>query len=531
MLKPRWLRILSFVVALAVLWSLSGRPDSVLASYTPEDKKPPERIIRVNVSYIRHDWLLIGEKSAKILCLVSNDREITPTAGDILNSCGKDVYYTWRTSDENYYFQWLSATPSKKVVERVVPKPAVWLSLSGCEPEMPESTCRQIPMLVLSGEEQFPDQKISAIHIVRNGKETVCFKSICRLALYDTGEQGTRLEFWADSSLGDSSDTFHALVRVVPSQKKMSGGAKSWVVNVVSSQTVGLVPPGCSLVWDSLPPSAGLPDWLSTPADEQALSSQVPYTYLAANLLAQGVVKAPGCTNGGLQVDGTASQCGLEKARPALLEWQNRFDRAILDAAHRTGVPARLLKNVFARESQFWPGGILDGPLEVGFGHLTEIGSDTTFRWNQAFFKDFCPWVLDKSSCLLGYDNLAETDITRLKRALLDQADLTCRDCTGGVKPEKIDFGVRIFAETLLANCNQTGQVLSEITGRPPALLASYDELWKLTLLNYHSGVGCMMRAVQAGMKNGEPVQWNNISKYLEPVCKSSIPYIYDISK
>ena len=50
------------------------------------------------------------------------------------------------------------------------------------------------------------------------------------------------------------------------------------------------------------------------------------------------------------------SNCGMEVARDAVNIWQNQFDEIILNTAKDTGVPANLLKNLFATESQFWPG-------------------------------------------------------------------------------------------------------------------------------------------------------------------------------
>ena len=64
--------------------------------------------------------------------------------------------------------------------------------------------------------------------------------------------------------------------------------------------------------------------------------------------------------------------CGMEAARGAVTAWQNQFDGIILNVAKDTGVPAHLLKNLFAIESQFWPGRSLRN--DIGLGQLTEKG-------------------------------------------------------------------------------------------------------------------------------------------------------------
>ena len=86
------------------------------------------------------------------------------------------------------------------------------------------------------------------------------------------------------------------------------------------------------------------------------LATISPYVYLAGNLIRRGEVDALECPDAGLGENGAANACGLEKAIPEVETWQNRFDVTILEAAGETGIPARLMKNLFAHESQFWPG-------------------------------------------------------------------------------------------------------------------------------------------------------------------------------
>jgi hypothetical protein len=88
-----------------------------------------------------------------------------------------------------------------------------------------------------------------------------------------------------------------------------------------------------------------------------------------------------------------ANACG-ELARSDVIAWQNRFDDLILEVALETGVPAQLLKRLFAQESQFWPAVFQDNDFDLGLGQLTEDGADTTLLWNFSFFDQFCPLVL-----------------------------------------------------------------------------------------------------------------------------------------
>jgi hypothetical protein len=125
---------------------------------------------------------------------------------------------------------------------------------------------------------------------------------------------------------------------------------------VISSQWQGNEIATCAEIWQAFPPVGGVPDWLSTPEDPAFLASEEPYSYLAGRLIAEGVVDASSCPSGGLLSNGYADNCGLEVAMPEVIEWQNQFDDQIMDVALNSKVPAQLLKNLFALESQFWPG-------------------------------------------------------------------------------------------------------------------------------------------------------------------------------
>ena len=165
----------------------------------------------------------------------------------------------------------------------------------------------------------------------------------------------------------------------------------------------------------------GPPEWLTSPEQSAGSTVDISYYYLAGALITYGVVDASGCLDGGLQAPNIASTCGVEAARPQLVEWQNRFDGEILQASQDTGVPARLLKNVFSRESQIWPG-IYKTYKEAGLGQLTDNGADTILLWNPDFFAQFCPLVLDQSYCALGWGNLGATEQNLLRGALVTQS-------------------------------------------------------------------------------------------------------------
>ena len=91
---------------------------------------------------------------------------------------------------------------------------------------------------------------------------------------------------------------------------------------------------------EAFPGLEGPPDWLTSPASLDDLTTDTGYYYLAGALIQNGIVNAEACLDGGLQAANVATACGVEAARPYLVEWQNRFDGEILQVSSDTGVPA-----------------------------------------------------------------------------------------------------------------------------------------------------------------------------------------------
>jgi hypothetical protein len=283
-------------------------------------------------------------------------------------------------------------------------------------------------------------------------------------------------------------------------------------------------------IWGVLPPVGGPPEWLSTPTQSEMLGTQVPYSLLAANLIRGGAVDASSCNDGGLLSDGAASACGLEVARPAVNDWQNQFDEIILNVAKETSVPAHLLKNLFAIESQFWPG---ISKNDIGLGQLTEQGADTALMWNPPFAKQFCPLVMDSERCSKGYLYMGEENRAYLRLALIDAVNANCENCPLGIDLDRANFSIDVFAHTLLANCEQASQVVWNYNDQqtPSELGISYEDMWKFTLINYNAGGGCLATAFELASQNDEPLTFESVSPYLEPACQGAVEYVNQVSQ
>lgn len=531
--------LISILVACAAL--LSVAPAGFAASAPPG----PDRYKVVTVDYTAYTWLLVTFKGNHVVCKIVVDHEGKPTITETYVDCGDEITEAWIEQKpcltpanpnqcDGYYIYFLGSRPAEKEVPMELPEAAAWLSLQDCSPVSSLSTnvCEIVPQLLVTGQEPLSEYTITHVEGYINGKHFLCAAQTCLVELEPTSVKGVPIEFWVYSSYGDTSRKFTGMVRVSAATFGNPDDI-SYFVDVLSSQWTGQPLASCAETWRVLPPVGGPPAWLATPNDLSGLATNIPYNYLAANLIRQGVVDTSACSDRGLSPDGlTASACGLTAARDAVNAWQNRFDTLILDVAHSTGVPAQLLKNLFARESQFWPGVILTGG-DTGLGQITDKGADTTLLWNPSFYSQFCPLVLSGETCSSAYKDLELEQQETLRYALVQSVNATCADCPLGIDIDRANFSVTVFAHTLMANCEQAAQVVWNYNGKKTAgdLNITYDDMWKFTLVNYNAGGGCLASAFEEAAKKSEPLTFDRISLYLAPACQGAVDYVNDISK
>lgn len=533
-------RLLYVCMALSFLLTLSAPLTQKPAS--AQTTSLPERQTELVISLIEYEWWIIRWQDNQILCRLFVDHEGLPTGPEILRSCGRTVYDIWTatppcSASEGtpqecpgvYLFQ-VSSRPAEQVIPVELPLPSVWVSLVGCVPTIPDNRCPQIPQLLLTGEEPLPNETITRIYARVNGQPYSCEGDTCEIPLRPTALAGITIEFWADSSFGDSSPRYTALARVIDSGVAGTPGGGGWYVDIISTQWRGPVLESCVQTWQAFPPVGEPPEWLSTPEFPELLATDEPYQFLAGRLITRGAVDASDCPQGGVMPNGYANTCGLERARPLVQEWQNQFDEKIIEVALETGVPAQLMKNLFGQESQFWPG-VFNGLEHMGLGHITEKGADALLLWNRSFFDQFCPLVLAEGTCQRGYLGLSSEEQAILRGAVALQAKAECPECPAGIDLTHANFTIELFAQTLLANCEQVSQVVFNASNRIPGAVSTYEELWKFTLANYHAGPGCLSYAVHSAWSRGERLTWRNVASYLTPACQGVITYVDNITR
>jgi hypothetical protein len=231
--------------------------------------------------------------------------------------------------------------------------------------------------------------------------------------------------------------------------------------------------------------------WLYVPENANLLYTEEHFYFLAGQLITNNVVDTSICPSGGLMDNGYANACGMAHTLPTVIYIQNMQNESILQAWKEVGVPPVLLKQLIRRESQFWPslyntsenGSYFD---EFGLGHITSIGMQNALQWNRNLYAKACSTS--------GNENCVSD--SGIVYQFLSSLIATCDTCEYGVDPILMSRSVDILAEVVLGHCFQTEQLIYNATDWPSSLVVDYATIWKLTLMNYTSGSGCVLDAV-----------------------------------
>lgn len=261
--------------------------------------------------------------------------------------------------------------------------------------------------------------------------------------------------------------------------------------------------------------------WLYVPQNASELHTEIPYVFLAGQMISNGAVDASSCPAGGLTLDGSANACGLALTKQQVIQMQNAFDDAILQAWVDYGVPPVVLKQLFRYESQFWPGRW--GKYHYGLGHVTFFGAHTALVRR--------PDLLNKVCSITGD---CSTDINSPNfNALLTLMDAYCPTCQNKVDMPKAQASVGLVAQVVYSYCEQSSQLVFNATGLISTAILDYPTLWKLSLMDYNAGATCVFDTINAAYRHTQStVTWYDIEQFAQgDVCIQGVAYANRITE
>lgn len=394
-----------------------------------------------------------------------------------------------------------------QVVQPIVPTPAP--SELYAFIQAPEGPLAQ-PYVILAAFQDVPDASIE-IRGALNSNDFICRGSPCAVPV----PTSSIIIFRAVSSTGNTSEEVSATVRVESS-------ADGYFVFLDTVSQFASFTDSCLRFWrfEDLTD----PVWAEFVQFPYLLNTNKTLHYLVTQLIVHGIVDVGGCPAGGLSIGlDWPTGCGLERAREAMIEWQNQYDEYIWLASRDIGIPPKVLKTLIEVESQFWPGNQRFYVDEVGLGQLNQLGVDVLLRRNPALYQEVCSTVLD--DCAMPYSLMTDENQAMIRGAFINSQNAICPDCENGLDLNVAKRSISFVAQVLKANC-ETVKVITDAkrsTGYIDDLEDPYSDFWKFTLLSYHSGISCFERAVNQ-TPGGVPLDWENLSENID--CAGGVEYV-----
>jgi len=511
------------LAGISILTATMGVPQAAAkAPSGPVDQATavPPRTKTVEIQVTQFTWQLISIYDKKVVCEVVIEHDGTPDFYEALSYCPIETLWaeidlvptpkptttpapTASAIDEStlyQYFTWKYKN-SFQVSQKVsVPLLDMIVNISAPPGEVTQ------PYVILSAYEPAAGYKITGIDgIINSSVNFSCASDHCTLPIVSD----SYIEVWALSSFGDESKHITATVRV-------SGAIGAYTLTVTIGSPQVAYSDACATMW--MLPQPGATSWAAFPTLPQQLNTAQSLDILTGNLIRAGIVNTQSCPGAGLFSYGSPNGCGMDTARPAATQWQNQFDPIIWLSARSAGIPARLLKTLIQIETQFWPGTGTNTLYEFGLGQLNYLGLDTALRWDSQLFNQICNSAI--YNCAGGYAALPPDIQAQLKGALMNLVDSSCASCPGGVDLANAQASIPMLAQALRANCKQTQYIIENDSFRP----VSYDDMWRYTLVSYHSGYQCLDDAVAATRDNQQELDWENVSSHL--LCNGAQDYV-----
>lgn len=459
-------------------------------------------------------WELFRKGTRTFVCTATIEHEGTPTYFETLSYCPMSIF-AWAVTPEptgtvgagtpppprqeqiideaslfKYYkWEYKEAFEVTRKVKVSVPDMVVYLAA-------PVGYLEK-PYVIVSAYEPLTKNTVTKITgIINERTHFTCPGSRCEVPL----SADSTIEYWAETSSGESSKHNTGTARYSLTEQ-------GYLVTLDAATPVEEWTDACALKFGVDTPSSL--EWARMPLTPAKLNTFKTLHFLTGKLIINNQVDASACPSGGFLENGAPNSCAVEAARARVNAWQNQFDPAIWNASLQHGVPARLLKTIIEIESQYWPGGEQNYLYEYGLSQINYLGVDAALRWDAVLFDMVCNPV--QFNCAGGYLSMPPNQKAQLKAMVLSMLDTACIDCPNGVRLDNAAQSINILSRVLLANCEQTRYIQASVSSRPPA----YEDMWKLTLVSYHSGFGCLLTALRDTQAKNQALDWEHVSANL----------------
>jgi hypothetical protein len=367
-----------------------------------------------------------------------------------------------------------------------------------------------VPFVTLIAFQSVPDVSFE-IRGTLDSRTFVCSGSPCMVPV----PTSSIIVFSAVSSTGASSEDVSATIRV-------ELGSDGYYVFIDTVSQFSAFSDSCLRFWRFQDDTD--PTWAEFVQFPYLLNTDKTLHYLVTRLIIHGIVDVQGCPAGGLSLGlDWPTGCGLERARDAMIGWQNQFDEYIWLASKNHGIPPKILKTIIEVESQFWPGNERFYVDEIGLGQLNQLGVDVLLRRNPTLYQQVCSTVLD--DCALPYALMSAQNQAMIRGAFVSSFSSDCPSCEYGLDLNKAKESVSFIAQVLHANC-ETVKIIADSKRQfdyIEDLDDPYSDFWRFTLFAYHSGISCFEQAVK-NTPNGIPLTWENLAENIE--CAGGESYV-----
>lgn len=462
-------------------------------------------------------WQLARWEDGSRVCDLYIAHYKPPSYQEVIEFCGYDTFLDWyytppcteaangepATECQGLMHRYIGKSDYSYTKEVEIPTIQIQVETVNC---MPGEWCESHPEVRVYATEPLQGHRILRVHIRVGGREKIYDGADGQLPLPLTGEGGEWLEYWAESDFGDQSE--HFLIKYRNYQPDMQ--TSFYHFDLLGDEWASQAASG-SLLWGVFPPAdQPLIRALEQPLTEGYLYTTNRYIFLTSHMIKAGMVDVTDCPGRGLYTDGSANPCGEKAAAGLVLEWQNRYDAQIFQAASNHAIPARVLKGIIAQETQFWPAS--ENPYELGLGKITENGADMLLMWNLDYYLSICSPIYSPAGCSAGYASLNPAQQMVLRSKVFDRVGT----------PGEIDM----LAAALYASAAQVNQIVRNTSLKEPSKVSDYENMWKFTIANYHIGSGCVGVGMENMAESGLDFTMEELANNMVGDCKNAINYV-----